>query len=171
MKLSPAAEKFILHWGEMGPKWGVNRSVAQVHALLYLAPEPMTADEIVSALGIARSNVSMSLKELSGWGIIRVERMLGDRRDHFTSMHDVWEMFQIVMDERKKREMDPTLVVLRECLDLRGSDLDKKRIKSMLSFFETMSAWYHQVRGMPLAAVKNFARMGSKIRRMFGKVT
>ena len=169
MKISPAAEKFILHWGEMGPKWGVSRSVAQVHALLYLAPEPLSADEIVEALGIARSNVSMSLKELSGWGIIRVERVLGDRRDHFASLHDVWEMFQVVMDERKKREVDPTLTVLRECLDLRGSADEKKRIRSMLSFFDTMSSWYHQVRGMPIAAVKNFARMGAKVRRLFGK--
>ena len=169
MKLSPAAEKFILHWGEMGSRWGVTRSVAQVHALLYLAPEPVTADEIVETLGIARSNVSMSLKELSGWGIIRVERVLGDRRDHFTSLHDVWEMFRIVMDERKKREIDPTLAVLRECLALRGDAAEKKRIKAMLGFFETMSSWYHQIRGMPLAAAKNFARMGAKIRTLLGK--
>ena len=169
MKLSPAAEKFILHWGEMGSKWGVSRSVAQVHALLYLAPEPITADEIVDTLGIARSNVSMSIKELTAWGIIRVERVLGDRRDHFTSLQDVWEMFRIVMDERKKREIDPTLAVLRECLELRGSADEKKRMKAMLSFFETMSNWYHQVRGMPLAAAKNFAKMGSKVRSLFVK--
>ncbi|MEM8882441.1 MAG: MarR family transcriptional regulator [Planctomycetota bacterium] len=169
MKLSPAAEKFILHWGDMGPRWGVSRSVAQVHALLYLSPKPLTADEIVDALGIARSNVSMSLKELSSWRIIRSERVLGDRRDHFSSLHDVWEMFRIVMDERKKREVDPTLASLRDCLELRGDPVEKKRIKAMLSFFETMSNWYHQVRGMPLAAVKNFARMGSKIRSLLGK--
>lgn len=169
MKLSPAAEKFVLHWGEMGSKWGVSRSVAQVHALLYLAPEPITADEIVETLGIARSNVSMSIKELLGWGIIRVERVLGDRRDHFESLHDVWEMFRIVMDERKKREIDPTLVLLRECMKLRAEPHEKKRIKAMLSFFDTMSSWYHQVRGMPLAAAKNFARMGSKVRGLFTK--
>ena len=169
MKLSPAAEKFILHWGEMGPKWGVNRSVAQVHALLYLAPEPLPAEEIAETLSIARSNVSMSLKELSGWGIILVERVLGDRRDHFSSEHDVWEMFQTVLDERKKREVDPTLAVLRECLEQKGSSQEHKRIKAMLSFFETMSSWYHQIRAMPPAAVKSFARMGAKIRGLFTK--
>jgi DNA-binding transcriptional regulator GbsR (MarR family) len=169
VKLSPAAERFVLHWGEMGPKWGVNRSVAQVHALLYVAPEPITAEEIAATLGIARSNVSVSLKELLSWGIVRVVRVLGDRRDHFASLHDVWEMFRIVMDERKKREIDPTLALLRECLDLEGAAVEKQRIRSMLSFFETMSTWYQQVRGMPMAAVKSFAKMGAKLRSLFGK--
>ena len=175
MKLTPAMERFILHWGEMGPKWGVNRSVAQVHALLYLAPEPLAAEEIAETLSIARSNVSVSLKELQGWGLIRVERVLGDRRDHYRSLEDVWGMFRIVLDERKKREIDPTLEVLRECLAQaekeRGTQAPvvRKRIKEMLSFFETMSSWYRQIRGLAPAAVKRFVRMGQKVRRLLGR--
>src|SRR3954465_14548272 len=120
--LSPVAQKFVLHWGEMGTRWGVNRTVAQVHALLYLSPRPLNADGLVDTLGVARSNVSTSLKELQGWGIARRVHVLGDKRDHFESLKDVWEMFRIVMDERKKREFDPTMRMLRECLDEGAKD-------------------------------------------------
>ena len=116
MPLSNAAREFILHWGEMGSRWGVNRTVAQVHALLYLSPEPLTAEDIADALSVARSNVSTSLGELQGWGIIQTVNVLGDRRDHYESLHDVWELFRIVLDERKRREMDPTLALLRDCV-------------------------------------------------------
>src|SRR3954447_16598989 len=112
--LTPTTEKFILHWGAMGAKWGINRTVAQIDALLYLSPKPLNAEEIADTLGVARSNVSTSLKELQGWGILRVAHVMGDRRDHFEAMKDVWEMFRIIMDERKKRETDPTLQLLRE---------------------------------------------------------
>ena len=115
--LSPVQQKFILHWGEMGTRWGINRTVAQVHALLYISARPLPADEIVEALSVARSNVSTSLRELEGWGIIKTTHALGDRRDHYESIKDVWEMFRIVLDERKKREMDPTLALLRECVE------------------------------------------------------
>src|SRR5436190_22345862 len=98
-KLSPVAQKFILHWGEMGTRWGINRTVAQIHALLYLSPRPLPAEEIAAALGVARSNVSTSLKELQGWGIVRLVHVMGDRRDHFVSMQDVWDMFRQVLDE------------------------------------------------------------------------
>ena len=177
MKITPATEQFILHWGEMGPKWGVSRSVAQVHALLYLAPEPLPAEEIAADLSIARSNVSTSIKELQSWGIIRVRRVLGDRRDHFESLHDVWEMFRIVLDERKKRELDPSLAMLRACLTEakkeRGPQarITTRRIGDMLSFFETISSWYGHVHGMPLNAAKSFLRMGRKIRTLFGAGT
>src|SRR5205809_713468 len=121
-KLSPVEERFILHWGEMGTKWGVSRSVAQVHALLYIASKPLNADDIVETLGVARSNVSTSLKELQGWGIVKLVHVLGDKRDHFESMKDVWEMFRVVMDERKKREFDPTMRMLRECISQAEKD-------------------------------------------------
>src|SRR5881628_360885 len=98
--LSSVAQKFILHWGEMGTRWGINRTVAQIHALLFLSPRPMHAEEIATTLGVARSNVSTSLRELQAWGIVRVTHLLGDRRDHFESMKDVWEMFRIIVDER-----------------------------------------------------------------------
>src|ERR1700737_1629968 len=116
LKLSPVAEKFILHWGEMGTRWGVNRTVAQVHALLFISPRPMHAEEITETLSVARSNVSNSLRELQGWGIVRVVHVMGDRRDHFESLKDVWQMFEIIIAERKRREMDPTLEMLRACV-------------------------------------------------------
>src|SRR5882724_2041630 len=115
--LTAVQKKFILHWGEMGARWGINRTVAQVHALLYLSATPLDAEDIAKTLGVARSNVSTSLRELQGWGIVRVTHLLGDRRDHFESMKDVWEMFRIIVDERKRREVDPTLEVLRSCVD------------------------------------------------------
>src|SRR5262245_17446146 len=116
MKLTPPVEKFILHWGEMGTRWGINRTVAQIHALLYISPKPLNAEEIAETLGVARSNVSNSLRELQSWGIVKVVHIMGDRRDHFETMSDVWEMFRTVLEERKKREIDPTAAFLRECL-------------------------------------------------------
>src|SRR5437868_15451227 len=114
MTLIPIQQKFVLHWGEMWARWGVNRTVAQIHALLFLSATPLNAEDIASTLGVARSNVSTSLRELQGWGIVRVIHIMGDRRDHFESMNDVWEMFRIIVDERKKREADPTLAMLRD---------------------------------------------------------
>src|SRR3974390_598036 len=114
--LSPVQQKFILHWGEMGTRWGINRTVAQVHALLFISPKPLNADDIVEALGVARSNVSTSLKELQSWGIVKMTHVLGDKRDHFESMKDVWEMFRVVLNERKRREIDPTMRMLDECI-------------------------------------------------------
>src|SRR6185295_18882428 len=113
-KLGPVEQKFVLHWGEMGARWGMNRTVGQIHALLYLSPKPLNAEEIAETLGVARSNVSTSLKDLQGWGIVRVAHVMGDRRDHFESMKDVWEMCRVILDERKKRETDPTLHLLRD---------------------------------------------------------
>ena len=112
IKLTPVMQKFILHWGEMGTRWGVNRTVAQIHALLYLSPVPRHAEQIADTLSVARSNVSNSLKELQNWGLIKVVHVMGDRRDHFESIKDVWEMYRIVLDERKKRELDPYLQLL-----------------------------------------------------------
>src|SRR5499425_2034899 len=108
MEMAPVTQRFVLHWGEMGARWGINRTVAQIHALLYLSPKPLNAEEIAETLGVARSNVSNSLKELQGWGIVRVVHVLGDRRDHFESIKDVWDIFRIVAEERKRREIDPT---------------------------------------------------------------
>src|SRR5438046_4919889 len=121
--LSPVAQKFVLHWGEMGTRWGINRTVAQVHALLFLSEKPIPAGQIAKTLSVARSNVSTSLRELQNWGIIRIVHVLGDRRDHFESMKEVWEMFRIILNERKRREIDPTLIVLRECI----ADAEKAR--------------------------------------------
>src|SRR2546423_7219671 len=114
--LGPVQQKFILHWGEMGTRWGINRTVAQIHALLFLSSAPLNAEQIAETLGVARSNVSTSLKDLQGWGIVKLVHVLGDKRDHFGSMKDVWEMFRVVLDERKRREIDPTLNLLRDCI-------------------------------------------------------
>src|SRR6476660_642255 len=122
-KLIPVQQKFVLHWGEMGTRWGINRTVAQIHALLYLSTKPLNAEEIAETLGVARSNVSTSLKELQGWGIVKLSHVMGDKRDHFESMKDVWEMFRLVLDERKRREIDPTLAMLRACI----GDAQKER--------------------------------------------
>jgi DNA-binding transcriptional regulator GbsR (MarR family) len=170
--LSPVAERFILHWGEMGTRWGINRTVAQIHALLYLSARPLHAEEIASALSVARSNVSNSLRELQNWGIVRTAHVLGDRRDHFESMKDVWEMFRLILDERKKRETDPTLQFVRSCVaDAKksgGSSYERERLADMLSFFEDMTRWYEQTRSMPLPVVKKFVKLGDKVARMLG---
>ena len=172
-KLSPVQQKFILHWGEMGTRWGVNRTVAQVHALLYLSPSPLNADDIVSTLGVARSNVSTSLKELQGWGIVKLVHILGDKRDHFESMKDVWEMFRIVMDERKKREFDPTMRMLGECIaeaetDKTTDEYTEERFRELHKFFETTTAWYEQVRRWPTPALLKFMKAGDKVLRALG---
>src|SRR5512137_2225741 len=114
--ISPVQQKFILHWGEMGTRWGINSTVAQIHALLFISQKPLNAEDISQALGVARSNVSNSLKELQGWGIVKRVHVMGDSRDHFETMKDVWEMFRVVLDERKKREIDPTDRLLQECI-------------------------------------------------------
>src|SRR5215510_14042393 len=115
-KLRPVQQKFVLHWGEMGTRWGINRTVAQIHALLYISAKPLNAEEIAETLAVARSNVSNSLKELQSWRIVKLVHVLGDKTDHFESMKNVWEMFRLVLDERKRREIDPTMVILEECL-------------------------------------------------------
>lgn len=168
--LSPVAEKFVLKWGEMGTKWGVNRTVAQIHALLYISERPLTAAEIGATLSVAQSNVSTSLRELQGWKLIRVVPVLGDRRDHFESMKDVWDMFKVVLDERKKREVDPTLEMLNECvaeLDTKGKDAYLAgRLVSMKDFFEEASGWYDEIKPVPIGTLRKLMRMGSKVTRL-----
>jgi DNA-binding transcriptional regulator GbsR (MarR family) len=180
MELTPIMQKFVLHWGEMGTRWGINRTVAQIHALLYLSPKPLNAEEIADTLGVARSNVSTSIKELQNWGIVRVAHVMGDRRDHFESMKDVWEMFRIIMDERKKRETDPTLQLLRELNaeakksaggggGAGGADAHvRERLADMLGFFELMTDWYDKTRKMSTPAVIRFCKLGDKVAKMFG---
>jgi DNA-binding transcriptional regulator GbsR (MarR family) len=172
--LTPLQQKFIVHWGEMGTKWGINRTVAQVHALLYLSDRPLNAEEIAATLGVARSNVSNSLRELQGWRIVRVAHILGDRRDHFESMKDVWEMFRVIVEERKKREADPTLAMLRdaaaEANKAGAADAHtRERLADMLQFFELMTSWCEQTRKLPTPAVIRMVKMGDKLGRMLGK--
>ena len=172
-KLSPIQQKFILHWGEMGTRWGINRTVAQIHALLYLSPKPLNAEEIAETLAVARSNVSTSLKELQGWRIVKLVHVLGDKRDHFESMKEVWEMFRVVLDERKRREIDPTLAVLHECIaeaekDKATDEYTEERLEALRDFFETTTAWYDQIREWPMIAVTRFVKLGDKARKLLG---
>ena len=173
MKLTPVQQKFVLHWGEMGTRWGVNRTVAQVHALLHLADKPLNAEDLVETLGVARSNVSTSLKELQGWGIVHTVPMLGERRDHFGTTADVWEMFQIILDERKRREIDPTLALLRECVEEANAspqenDHTRRRLTELYDMIDTLGRWYTQIRGLPTGAMIKFVKMGSKVWKVLG---
>ena len=172
MKLTTSMEKFVVHWGEMGTRWGINRTVAQIHALLYVVGKPLQAEEIADTLGVARSNVSNSLHELQAWGIIKITHVLGDRRDHFETIQDVWTLFQTIMDERKKREIDPTLAVLRECVAEARKEGDAgvhQRLSELSEFVETMANWYVQVRRLPATGWRQMAKMGSAISRLIGK--
>ena len=169
--LSAVQQKFVLHWGEMGTRWGINRTVAQIHALLYLAPQPLNAEDISSILGVARSNVSTSLKELQSWRIVKLVHVLGDKRDHFESMKDPWEMFRIVLDERKRRELDPTLEMLRECIaeaekNKQTDAYTEERLKALRDFFETTTSWYLQLRAWPAQAVVKFVKLGDRAARL-----
>ena len=171
MKLTPTMHRCVLHWGEMAGRWGMSRSVAQIHALLFLAPSPLTAEEIASTLNIARSNVSVSLKELQAWDLVSVTHQLGDRRDYFQARKDIWEVLTMIMDGRKKREIDPTLQMLRECSADASKDHEtpeevKERIAIMLEFLEELSGWYEQIRSMPRPTLLKLMRMGTKVAKI-----
>lgn len=173
MALTSVEQKFVLHWGEMGTRWGINRTVAQVHALLFLSLKPLHAEEIATTLTVARSNVSTSLRELQGWGIVRVVHVLGDRRDHFDSIRDVWEIFRIVAQERKRREIDPTLRMLQECVsEARPGGADEyahARLTEMLSFLTVTSGLFDELIHMPVAALKGISRLRGKLKLLVGK--
>ncbi len=167
MILNPVAQRFVLHWGEMGSKWGVNRTVAQIHALLYFVGKPMPADEITETLGVARSNVSNSLKELQNWNLIQTVHIMGDRREHFSTSTDVWQLFRTVVQERKEREFDPTIGVLRECLaspDIGKESTDaQQRIKDALGVMEALSTWGDQMLKLEPSTLVKVMKLGTKI--------
>ena len=164
----PDARAFILHWGEMGTHWGVNRSVAQVHALLYLSDRPLDAETIVEALGLARSNVSTALKELQSYAIVRRVHVEGDRRDHFVAETDLWEMLMRISAERKRREVDPTIALLDELARRLAADKKapahvRERITRMHEFISTLTNWYDQVRTLPKPTLVTLMKLGSKV--------
>src|SRR5690606_26178952 len=168
MNLSPTAQKFILHWGEMGTRWGVNRTVAQIHALLYLSPHPLNAEDIAETLAVARSNVSTSIHELRSFDLVKVVHVMGDRRDHFEAVHDVWDIFTCIAEQRKKREIDPALQLLRECVEEAKHDKDlpsasRQRLGNMLDFVETTTEWYNHVIGLKRDIILKLMKLGSKI--------
>jgi len=160
----------------MGARWGVNRTVAQIHALLYLSPKPVTAEEIATTLSVARSNVSTSLKVLQSWDLVSVVHALGDRRDHYESMKDVWDLFKVVLEGRKRREVDPTLTILRSCLEEAEKsgkeDPDtQQRLEEMLEFFETMTSLYEQISEMPKEQLQKLVKMGGKLQKLMGLIS
>lgn len=169
MAMTPITERFVLHWGEMGARWGMNRSVAQIHGLLYLSSKPLSADEIMAALGLARSNVSNSLKELQSWDLVRVTHIIGDRRDHFVAEQDPQEIFNRIVEGRKRREIDPTLTLLRDLSSVAQDEepgVVQERIDQMLEFVDVMTRWYDDVKKLPNPTLLKLAKLGSKIVRM-----
>lgn len=172
MDLTPVTRKFVLHWGEMGTRWGVSRTVAQIHALLYLAEKPLNAEEISDTLSVARSNVSTSLKELQAWGLIKVSHAMGDRRDHFEAIQDITQLFRVIVEERKRREIDPTLALLRECVaesDAKTGAHAREKIRSTLEFLEMVNKWYEDMKGLPLPLLLSLLRMGNKVQSFLKK--
>ena len=168
--LSQAKKQFVLHWGEMGTRWGINRTVAQIHALLHVSAVPVTAEEIASTLSVARSNVSTSIRELQGWGLVRPVHVLGDRRDHFESIKDVWEMFRIIIDQRKRREIDPTLEVLRLCIaETETSDskdaYTKERLKDIYEFFSEVDALYNDIHRFPVSTIRGVVKTKGVVKK------
>ena len=166
--LPPAVERFVLQWGDMGGRWGLNRSVAQIHALLYLAERPLTAEDIADSLGMARSNVSNSLKELGAWKLIRRVPVMGDRRDHFEAETDLWEMLTRIAQGRKEREVDPAAAAIRACLaeaesDNRVTPVARRRLEEMGSFVGEIERWYGQMLSVPPPKLMQLMRMGGKV--------
>jgi DNA-binding transcriptional regulator GbsR (MarR family) len=169
--LSPACQKFVLHWGEMGTRWGINRTMAQIHALLYLSDRPLAAEDLATSLGVARSNVSTSLRELQNWKIVRLVHIVGDKRDHFESLQDVWDMFRLILNERMNREIVPTRELLQRCLadETPGGALDptsRRRLQALADFFEVTSNWYAQVSAWPQPILVRFFRLGNKVLKL-----
>ena len=174
MNLTDAMRQFIIHWGEMGTRWGVNRTVAQVHALLYLSAESLTAEEIADALSVARSNVSTSLKELQNWNLIQTDSRMGDRRDYFRTSADVWTLFLTVVDQRVEREIIPTMTMLQRLVvqtraERPAQPIVTARITAMQVFLEELHGWYTQIKKLPPASLHSLISIGSGITRFIPK--
>jgi DNA-binding transcriptional regulator GbsR (MarR family) len=174
MRLTPVMQRYIIHWGEMGSRWGMNRSVAQIHALLYLSTDGLHADEIGETLGIARSNVSVGLRELLAWNLVQITHALGDRRDFFIAQHDPWEVIRVIIEGRKRREIDPTLAVLRECVAQLANDREtpaqvRERITGQLEFLETVTGWYDSIKTLPRKTLLKMMRLGHRIAKVMGE--
>lgn len=172
---SRSQQQFVLHWGEMSSRWGINRSMAQIHALLYLSEEPQNAEQISERLSLARSNVSSSLRELQAWGIVRVVHKLGDRRDYFEAVSDVWHMFLTILEQRMRREVDPTVAMLRECVAEHEATSGRdafalERMHGLLEFLELLTDWYEQMRTLSPASQRHLLKMGHKLSKVLGEV-
>jgi len=173
MDLSPTLSRFVLHWGEMGTRWGVNRTVAQIHALLYITARPMHAEEIVDTLKVARSNVSNSLRELQGWNLVKLVHVAGDRRDHFETSKQVWELLRTIVKERQRREIEPTVAVLRELLADPGISKDPAeatlRMQETLELLETLTLWSDEMLRLDTETLTKVLKLGAKIKKLIGR--
>ncbi len=169
MELTDISRRFIVHWGEMGSNWGVNRSVAQIHALLYVHGQALHAEDIADTLALARSNVSNSLKELLNWRLIRVTHLLGDRRDYYETSGDVWELFRTIVRERKEREFDPTVALLRELSNdprlAAEPPAMQDRLRSTLDFMQTLGSWSDEMLRLTPATLEKILRLGAQVQR------
>jgi len=170
--LTPAARKFVLHWGEMGQAWGINRTMAQVHALLFVSPDPLDAEEISLLLDVSRSNVSTSLRELITWGVVRRVHIIGDRRDRFEALKDVMETFKVIMAERKRREMDPTIALLEHCVkEAKAGDkteeYTRQQLEKMLEFTRMVTSWYGHIDHLSTTAMYRLFRGGALLSKVF----
>jgi DNA-binding transcriptional regulator GbsR (MarR family) len=171
--LTPSIQNFIIHWGEMGERWGINRTVAQIQALLYISPEPLNAEQISQTLSIARSTVSVGLRELQYWGIVNVVHRLGDRTDYYELIGDVWEMFRLIADRRIQNELEPTVLMLRETVSKLDNDSEdphsKEKLGELLEVLDTASRVYKEFQKVPTKTIARIAKMGdivSKILRL-----
>jgi DNA-binding transcriptional regulator GbsR (MarR family) len=167
---SGITERFVLHWGEMAARWGVNRTVAQIHALLYLSGKPLNAEDIAAALRVARSNVSTSLRELQNWDLVKVVHLLGDRRDHYETQQDPWDLLKVIVRERKEREFDPTVAFLEGCVGgaafAKEDPVVQKRMKETLALMQSLSTWCDQVLGMENSVLRKLVRLGAKMQSL-----
>ncbi len=170
MNLPPLTQRFVLHFGEMGSRWGINRTVGQIYALLYVSAKPLNADEVGEALGFSRSNVSMGLKELQSWNLVRLIHQPNDRREYFQAPEDVWAIFRTLAAERRKREIDPTLSMLRDALMEQPSVAEdiyaQERMKQMHGFIELMTDWLDDVQKMDSATLASLMKMGSQVQKL-----
>ncbi|MDX9844080.1 MAG: MarR family transcriptional regulator [Aquabacterium sp.] len=169
MELSDVARQFVVHWGEMGSAWGVNRTVAQIHALLFFHGRPLHAEEIAETLGVARSNVSTSLKELQSWNLVRISHVLGDRRDYFDTSHDVWALFNTIVRERKEREFDPTTRLLQQLVaqpEFENESPDvQDRVRETLRFMESLGSWTDEMLRLSPSTLEKVLRMGASVQK------
>jgi DNA-binding transcriptional regulator GbsR (MarR family) len=170
VRLTAVAQRFVLHWGEMGSRWGVSRTVSQIHALLFFEGRPVHAEEIADTLGVARSNVSNSLRELQNWGLIRIVHQMGDRRDHFETSRDVWDLFKTIVSQRKSREFEPTIAVLRSCVEddaFRKEDAGvQRRVKETLGLLEALSSWADEMLRLDPATLMKVMKLGARIQKL-----
>lgn len=170
MDLPPATAAFVLHFGEMGSRWGINRTVGQIYALLFLADRPLNADEIVAQLGFSRSNVSMGLKELETWRLVKLQHLPGDRREHFTTPEDVWQIVRILAEERRKREIDPTLSLLRDVLMQKPATAADQhaqaRMASLMEVISLLTGWMDDVKSLPDERLIALLKLGGRVARV-----